>query len=231
MVSKHFRTRVVTHEECFCQHITLEYAMRSAAEPDPPAAVALHRSVPCERLHRLAGPSPLTSSTAQDRHMNGSHRTRRWPQWLASGLLLAAGGGGMPGGERWIPPLGVPLQISTGFLAPPNPYAAGHRGFDLGASAGTEIVAPTSGVVTFAGTIVDRPVLSIRVDAQTVVSLEPAETELSAGASVTRGAAIGIVSHGGHCAAHCLHLGVRVDGNYVNPLRYFAGRPKLLPWG
>jgi hypothetical protein len=28
----------------------------------------------------------------------------------------------------------------------------------------------------------------------------------------------------------CIHLGVRVDGDYVNPLRYFLGRPRLVPW-
>ena len=33
---------------------------------------------------------------------------------------------------------------------------------------GAEVLAPASGTVSFAGTVVDRPVLSIRVDERTV---------------------------------------------------------------
>jgi len=38
------------------------------------------------------------------------------------------------------------------------------------------------------------------------------------------------VTAGGHCRTECLHLGARVDDAYVNPMRFFRGRPVLVPW-
>ncbi|MBC9928043.1 MULTISPECIES: M23 family metallopeptidase [unclassified Leucobacter] len=163
--------------------------------------------------------------------MSATIRTTRWARRLLSiGAMFAAVGGIIPGGTLWAPPLGPPLRVAEQFRAPPNPYAAGHRGLDVAALTGTPVLAPASGVVTFAGNVVDRPLLSIRVDERTLLSLEPVTTELLEGALVSRGVEVGTVATGGHCGTRCLHLGVRVDGEYVNPLRFFAGRPKLLPW-
>lgn len=131
----------------------------------------------------------------------------------------------------WHPPLGQPFRVSTPYRAPPTPYAAGHRGIDLPAAVGDEVFAPVSGTVSFVGTVVDRPVLSIRVGLRTVVSLEPIEAPgLVAGDSVVRGRPLGAVASGGHCDAVCVHLGVRVDGAYVNPMGFFVEKPVLLPW-
>lgn len=141
-------------------------------------------------------------------------------------LLLSAGASG----TLWLPPLGPPLRVSEGFDLSRGPYAAGHRGIDLPAAAGEAVLAPADGVVTFSGTVVDRPVLSIRVDARTVVSFEPVESELQAGDAVARGQPLGTVTAGGHCRTECLHLGARVDDAYVNPMRFFRGRPVLVPW-
>lgn len=132
--------------------------------------------------------------------------------------------------ERWYPPLGSPLIVSSSYSLPNGPYRAGHRGIDLPAAVTQTVYAPVSGTVTFAGTVVDRPVISIRVDSHTVVSLEPVTSELQEGSAVTRAARIGVVVTGGHCTASCLHLGVRIDGNYTNPLRFFRSRAILLPW-
>ena len=132
---------------------------------------------------------------------------------------------------RWAPPLGAPLRIAQPYRPPPTPYAAGHRGIDLPAVSGNTVSAPAHGVVSFVGKVVDREVISVRVDARTVVSLEPVNAEgVAEGDAVSRSEPLGEVSTGGHCGAECLHLGVRVDGEYVNPMRFFAGRPILLPW-
>lgn len=162
---------------------------------------------------------------------------------LLGALLLGAVGYGVgvsgpaavsdAGTARWQPPIETPLRVSGPFRAPPTPYASGHRGIDLPAVPGNAIMAPAAGTVSFAGRVVDRSVLSIRVDARTVVTMEPidAETlELSEGDAVVRGQLVGSVGSGGHCDSECLHLGVRVDGEYVNPMRYFSAKPVLLPW-
>lgn len=130
----------------------------------------------------------------------------------------------------WLPPFGPPLQVSEGYNLSRGPYAAGHRGIDLPAAEGEAVLAPADGVVTFSGTVVDRPVLSIMVDARTVVSFEAVTSELQPGEAVARGQLLGTLATGGHCRAECLHLGARIDGAYVNPMRFFRGRPVLVPW-
>lgn len=131
---------------------------------------------------------------------------------------------------RWLPPLGFTLEVATPFRAPAHRYAAGHRGFDLPAQPGEVVFSPAAGTVTFAGKVVDREVVSVRVDAFTVVSLEPVSSGLSAGDTVAAGAALGEIASGGHCDGECIHLGVRVNDWYVNPMRYFRDKPRLLPW-
>lgn len=132
--------------------------------------------------------------------------------------------------ELWVSPIGSVLRVDVGFSLPDGPYRAGHRGIDIAAPSGIGVRAPAAGEVTFAGMVVDRPVLSLRVDEHTVVSVEPVESDLTVGDLVSRGQLLGELVSGGHCAAHCLHLGVRVDGVYTNPVRFFRPRPELLPW-
>lgn len=144
--------------------------------------------------------------------------------------MPASGPVGDSRGGLWEPPLGHPLRIAEAYSLPNGPYRAGHRGVDLPAEPGAAVRAPASGTVSFVGTVVDRPVVSIRVDARTVVSLEPVSSGLSEGEAVGRAERIGEVASGGHCGGGCLHLGVRVDGAYVNPLRFLRPRPVLLPW-
>ena len=131
--------------------------------------------------------------------------------------------------ELWVPPLGAALRIARPFDLSHGPYAAGHRGVDVPAEPGTPVRSPVAGTVSFVGVVADRAVVSIRVDARTIVSLEPIASHLTVGDAVAPGDPIGAVSVGGHCAAACLHLGVRVDDQYVNPMRFLRARPVLLP--
>lgn len=134
------------------------------------------------------------------------------------------------GAEVWPSPLPGPFRVTGPYRAPPTPYASGHRGIDLPAIPGAPVRAPVAGTVAFSGVVVDRPALSIRVDERTVLSIEPVASTLAPGATVTTGDEIGVVARGGHCADECLHIGVRVDGDYANPLRFFVSKPRLLPW-
>lgn len=154
----------------------------------------------------------------------------------AAGAMAAGSGSGSAIAAQlsrtppWLTPVGFSLHVVAPFRAPEHRYAAGHRGIDLAAFPGEAVFSPAAGTVTFAGRVVDRDVISVRVDAATVVSLEPITSSLSAGDRVGRGDVLGEVASGGHCKAQCVHLGVRVDDWYVNPLRFLREKPRLLPW-
>lgn len=164
-----------------------------------------------------------------------------WPRILTLAVLVTMLVGGTPsagaahegisrghsravGAVRgdWSWPVAPPRAVARPYLAPPTPYAAGHRGIDIRSAAGADVLAPDDGVVHFAGTVVDRPVLSISHSGGVMSSFEPVSTSLVAGDAVRRGAAIGMVLPG-HCATPCLHLGARVGGEYVNPLVFLGG--------
>jgi len=122
----------------------------------------------------------------------------------------------------WVWPVPAPHPIVRPFIAPETPYSAGHRGLDIRADAGVEVRAPAAGVVHFAGFVVDRPVISIRHAGGVLSSFEPVEPRVAAGDRVERGDVIGILLPG-HCDSPCLHLGARIDGEYVNPLLFLGG--------
>lgn len=122
--------------------------------------------------------------------------------------------------------------IARPYAAPANPYGAGHRGIDISAATGARVVAPADGIVHFAGFVVDRPLVSLEHAGGVLSSFEPVQPLVATGDDVVRGQVIGVL-RAGHCAASCLHLGARVDGEYVNPLLFLGVAPRavLLPMG
>jgi murein DD-endopeptidase MepM/ murein hydrolase activator NlpD len=144
-----------------------------------------------------------------------------------SGVLKASRA---PAVSGWMWPVAGPRRVMRPFIAPPTPYGAGHRGVDLGAPQhGAEVRAVTSGVVHFAGIVVDRPVITVR-SGQILATVEPVVALVAAGESVRAGQVIGLLEMG-HCRSPCVHLGVRLAGEYVSPLLYLGGleRAVLLP--
>ncbi len=134
-------------------------------------------------------------------------------------------------GWQW--PVAEPQIVTRPFVAPETQYSAGHRGIDLAAAIDTEVRAPSDGIVSFAGTVVDRPVLSIEHPGEVITTVEPVIARVVEGERVAAGQVIGIVASGGHCAPGCLHFGVRSHGLYVSPLLYVGIVPRavLLPMG
>ena len=130
----------------------------------------------------------------------------------------------------WAWPVPAPHPIERPFIAPESAYGAGHRGIDISSTDKAVIRAPADGVVYFSGVVVDRPVLSIAHADGLVSSYEPVESGLPPGTTVRRGDDVGHLLPG-HCAAVCLHFGVRLYGQYVSPLNYLGGIPYsvLLP--
>jgi len=137
---------------------------------------------------------------------------------VAAGALAAVVTAGL-----WSWPVPPPHPIARPYVAPTAPWAPGHRGIDIRALEGAEVRAPDAGVVHFAGWVVDRPVVSIRHAGGVLSSFEPVQPAVETGDVVTRGDVIGVLQAGGHCATPCLHLGARIDGQYVNPLLFLGG--------
>jgi murein DD-endopeptidase MepM/ murein hydrolase activator NlpD len=131
---------------------------------------------------------------------------------------------------RWSWPVAGPHPLARPYVAPATEYGPGHRGIDIRAPAGSAVRAPDAGIVHFAGFVVDRPVLSLAHPGGVLSSFEPVAATVAAGDHVRRGQVIGVLL-AGHCATPCLHLGARIDGEYVNPLLFLADVPRavLLP--
>jgi len=133
--------------------------------------------------------------------------------------------------EVWVWPVTGGVRIVSPYVAPAHAYGPGHRGIDVAAQIGADAVAPSSGTVAFSGTVVDRPLITIDHGSGLITTLEPVLSELSPGDAVARGDVVGQVAAGGHAASGTLHLGVRLHGEYVNPLLLLGGVPRavLLP--
>ena len=127
----------------------------------------------------------------------------------------------------------VDSAVVAAFDRPDAPWLPGHRGVDLRAGPGTPVRAPADGVVSVAGTIVDRPVVALRHSPlgtrQVISSFEPVIPVVVVGTRVRAGQVIGWAGSGGHCRTRCLHWGVRVGGRYVDPLGLLAASVRLLP--
>ncbi|MBD3941534.1 M23 family metallopeptidase [Microbacterium sp. NEAU-LLC] len=148
----------------------------------------------------------------------------------AAPATTAASAEVVPRGGDWVWPV-HPFRLERPFVAPPHEYGPGHRGVDLRPLEGSIVVAPAAGVVAFSGQVAGRGILTIDHGNGLVTTLEPVESPLAAGAIVARGEAAGTVSTGGHSAPGTVHFGVRLDGEYINPMLLLGGVPRaiLLP--
>src|SRR6476620_4873429 len=138
---------------------------------------------------------------------------------IATGSGSAATSAGA-GGWTW-PVVGPVIQA---FDPPDTPYGSGHRGIDIAAEVGTTIVAPADGIVTFAGPV--GGYLFVTIDHGG--GLSSTYSWLSArsvrkGDRVLRDQPIALTGwgHPGALIPH-LHLGVKLDGAYVDPLSYLG---------
>jgi hypothetical protein len=167
---------------------------------------------------------------------------------VRAALVMAAAAGGVvgtaapvvadpvPGYARatqaaWTWPLkGTPVLVRP-FLAPPEPWLAGHRGVDLAATPGSPVLAAGAGTVTFAGRVAGRGVVVVRHGALRT-TYEPVRALVAVGAAVRAGSRLGTLSvDEGHCPPRaCLHWGLRRGETYLDPL-LLVRRPalRLLP--
>jgi murein DD-endopeptidase MepM/ murein hydrolase activator NlpD len=127
-----------------------------------------------------------------------------------------------PPAGTWSWPVGGP--VIRGFDPPDSPYGAGHRGIDIAVAVGTPILAPEAGTVSFAGKVGGE--LFVTIDHSGGLSSTYSWISAAAvrkGDVVARGQTIGATGtgHPGASVPH-LHLGVKLDGEYVDPLELLA---------
>jgi len=130
-----------------------------------------------------------------------------------------------PGLGVWVAPV-QELVLVHPFDPPEHRWSAGHRGVDLVADAGTSVLAPCDGVVTFVGPVAGRPVLTVLSREGLRSSVEPVEATVGVGDLVRAGDAVGVVvaNPASHCApTTCLHWGVRRGTIYIDPMSLLAG--------
>ncbi|GAA4780120.1 hypothetical protein GCM10023329_31670 [Streptomyces sanyensis] len=156
---------------------------------------------------------------------------------LRRGTHRAADGPGQ--GRGW--PVGRPRPVVLRVWdPPPTPYAAGHRGVDLAAPAGSPVRAAAAGRVSFAGRVAGRGVLSIEVTGTGEPPLrlthEPVRALVARGDEVAAGQTVGVLEEGrGHCSRNCLHWGLLRGEEYLDPLSLLPpgllrrGPSRLLP--
>jgi murein DD-endopeptidase MepM/ murein hydrolase activator NlpD len=186
----------------------------------PPVLLAALLLLPAS-LASAGQPPPGRSvpAVASDAGIPGVHQ---------QGSTTTAAEAGARPSWRW--PLAPRPPVLRSFDPPPKPWLSGHRGVDLGFTAGgTGVLSPAPGTVSFVGVVVDRPVITIDHGDGLRSSFEPVESTLAVGAAVGAGEVIGTALPG-HCpASQCLHWGVRDGEEYVNPLQFVLDlRPSIL---
>jgi murein DD-endopeptidase MepM/ murein hydrolase activator NlpD len=137
---------------------------------------------------------------------------------------------GAPRGPERVPPLRMPLAgpIVRGFEVPTGTYGPGHRGLDVGGRIGEAVRAPAGGRVEFAGPVAGRTWVSLLVAPGVMVTVGPLlDVRVTAGRRVRALAPVGRLGPG-HGPGHgmTVHLSLRVDGVYLDPLPYLLDRPR-----
>jgi Peptidase family M23 len=149
----------------------------------------------------------------------------------------------LPGSPE-VPALWMPIAgaVVRGFDARAGPFGRGHRGIDIDAAEGELVRAPAAGTVVFAGPVAGTTWVTLLVAPGVLVTLGPLLDPVLTAARVRARSPIGRVGPGhpttpavatqrpgaaaGQPGAVTLHLGVRVDGVYVDPLAYLVDRPR-----
>ena len=160
--------------------------------------------------------------------MRRAYRLRMRKALLATVAMLVAAfsfSGPVPSARAsgdWVWPVVGP--VIRGYDPPASPYGSGHRGIDIAAPIGTPVLAAEAGTVTFAGTVGGRLFVTVNHGGGLVSTCSwVSELRVRKNDVVVQGQVIALSGEGhpGETPTH-LHVGVRLDGAYVDPLDYLS---------
>jgi murein DD-endopeptidase MepM/ murein hydrolase activator NlpD len=146
---------------------------------------------------------------------------RRFLPVLAVAATMLAQAPPASAAGTWTWPVTGP--VVRAFDPPQDPYGSGHRGIDIAAPSGTPVRAAGSGTVTFAGSVGGELFVTV-AHAGGLASTYSWVSALSVrrddvvvqGQEIARSG----TGHPGTSEPPHLHLGVKLDGEYVDPLLY-----------
>ena len=159
------------------------------------------------------------------------------PLTTRSGSLSATARAAVDESPRHVAPLAGGLVVLDPFRRPDRPWLPGHRGVDLLAAPGTEVLSSGAGIVLWAGELAGRGVVSVLHGDGRRTTYEPVVAEVGIGDLVAAGSPLGRIGSGvSHCSGYptCLHWGLLTAADdYLDPLSLLGpvGRPRLLPLG
>ena len=111
-----------------------------------------------------------------------------------------------------------------GRSSPTEGASTNHKGVDIGASSGSDILAAASGTVSICTYSVSAGnyIMFDHGGGISTVYMHCSSLLVSAGEKVTQGQVIAKVGSTGYSTGPHLHFGIRADGAYVNPLQYVS---------
>ena len=130
---------------------------------------------------------------------------------ILSALALAIS----PTVVRPLPPVSGP--IIQHFVAPSCERCAGHRGVTIATRPGQQVVAVLPGTISYVGEVAGLTyvVQVVRPGVKVTYGWLTPQADLAEGDEIVAGALVG-------WAGERTYLGVRVEGRYVEPLRYLG---------
>lgn len=153
--------------------------------------------------------------------------------WMWPARAWSAPEEGTPG-ALGSPVPGVP-EIVTPYAPPAERWNPGHRGVDVAAAAGSDILATAAGIVSFVGPVAGRNVLVID-HGGVRTTYEPVTATVPRGTRVRAGQVVGRLDAGHDCGrtgVTCVHIGLRQGDDYLEPVFVIGAenRVRLLPAG
>ena len=145
--------------------------------------------------------------------------------WLVLVLVAAAiPGAAAPASAAgpWSWPVTGP--VINAFDPPASPFGSGHRGIDIAATAGTPVLAPAPGTITFAGPVAGHLFVTIDHGGGVESTYSWVSALVVKKGDVVAAGTLVARSGAGHPTdpVPSLHMGVKLHDVYVDPLAYLG---------